>query len=83
MSIGDDDRDLAVGALLWQEMRSELAIQVTEENFYAVAMAGGLRTGNGLVLADDPEVIASDVLAKHRSRNNCPMFPRPSWERAG
>ncbi len=21
--------------------------------------------------------------AKHRSRNNCPMSPRPSWERAG
>jgi hypothetical protein len=37
---------------LWQEMRSELPQQATEEHFYAVAMAGGLRTGNGLVLAE-------------------------------
>jgi hypothetical protein len=37
---------------LWQEMRGELRRQVTEELFYATAMAGGARAGNGLVLAE-------------------------------
>ena len=37
---------------LWQEMRGQLPQQATEEHFYAVATAGGLRTGNGLVLAE-------------------------------
>jgi hypothetical protein len=38
---------------LWDEMRGRLPRHVTEERFYAVAMAGGARAGNGLVLADD------------------------------
>jgi len=37
---------------LWEEVRATLPRQVTEEKFYAVAMAGGVRAGNGLVLAE-------------------------------
>ncbi len=39
---------------LWSEMQGRLPPHVTEEMFYATAMAGGDRTGNGLVLADLP-----------------------------
>ena len=38
---------------LWEEMRTQFPRHVTEEKFYSVAMAGGVRAGNGLVLADD------------------------------
>jgi hypothetical protein len=37
---------------IWEERPGQLSRQVTEENFYAVAMAGGVRTGNGLTLAE-------------------------------
>ena len=37
---------------LWEEVRRTLPRDVTEEKFYAVAMAGGARTGNGLILAE-------------------------------
>ena len=37
--------------ILWDEIRGRLPRHVTEEKFYAVAMAGGDRTGNGLVSA--------------------------------
>jgi hypothetical protein len=37
---------------LWGEMRGQLPRQATEEQFYAVAAAGGLRAGNGLALAE-------------------------------
>ncbi len=37
---------------LWSEMQGQHPPQVTEEVFYATAMAGGVRTGNGLVLAE-------------------------------
>ena len=37
---------------LWEEMRARFPRHVTEEKFYAVAMAGGVRAGNGLVLAE-------------------------------
>ena len=29
------------------------------------------------------DVVRRWLVAKHRSRNNCPMSPRPSWDRAG
>jgi len=32
-----------------EEMRSRFPRHVSEEKFYAVAMAGGVRTGNGLI----------------------------------
>jgi hypothetical protein len=37
---------------LWEEMRGRLPRQATEEQLYAAAMAGGIRTGNGLILAE-------------------------------
>ena len=37
---------------LWEEMRTGFPRHVTEEKFYSVAMAGGVRAGNGLVLAE-------------------------------
>ena len=37
---------------LWKEIKNTLPRHVTEEQFYAVAMAGGVRAGNGLVLAE-------------------------------
>jgi hypothetical protein len=37
---------------LWEEVRPRLPRHATEERFYAAAIAGGCRTGNGLVLAE-------------------------------
>ena len=37
---------------LWSEMQGKIPPQVTEEVFYATAMAGGARTGNGLIVAE-------------------------------
>lgn len=37
---------------LWSEMQGKIPPQVTEEMFYATAMAGGARTGNGLIVAE-------------------------------
>lgn len=37
---------------LWEEVRGKLPRHATEEKFYAAAMAGGTRTGNGLILAE-------------------------------
>ena len=37
---------------LWEEVRGTLPRQVTEETFYAVSLAGGARTGNGLIVAE-------------------------------
>ena len=37
---------------LWEETRLRLPRHVTEELFYATAMAGGARTGNGLIVAE-------------------------------
>jgi hypothetical protein len=37
---------------LWEEVRDRLPRHASEEAFYATAMAGGARVGNGLVLAE-------------------------------
>ena len=37
---------------LWEETRGRLPQHVTEETFYATAMAGGAMTGNGLIQAE-------------------------------
>ncbi len=37
---------------LWEEMCTGFPRHVTEEKFYSVAMSGGVRAGNGLVLAE-------------------------------
>ncbi|MGO8683141.1 MAG: hypothetical protein ACLQUT_00950 [Thermoleophilia bacterium] len=37
---------------MWEEMREQLPRHVTADQFYAASVAGGGRTGNGLVLAE-------------------------------